>query len=68
METKTSNLMNYESQNSNLSNYSFVNKQTPCPESFPQLMENGILLKYEFLKYSTELIEEKTFEETGIND
>lgn len=54
--TVTNELMNYELQNSNSQNYDIF-QLTPSPTSFPFLMENGILIKYELVKFSTELIE-----------
>jgi len=54
--TNTSDLMNYELQSSNSNNYSSFQK-TPSAESFPVLMQNGILIKYEMVKYSSNIIE-----------
>jgi len=54
----TSNLMNYELQSSNSNNYNSFQK-TSSPESFPVLMENGILIKYEWVNFSTEILENK---------
>lgn len=56
--TNTSDLMNYELKSSNSNNYSSYDK-TSSPESFPVLMENSILIKYELVKFSADLIEEK---------
>ncbi len=56
-QTNTSDLMNYELKSSNSNNYSSFEK-TSKPESFPVLMENGILVKYEMVKFSTEIVEE----------
>ena len=54
--------MNYEQQNSNSNNYSsFINSSSR--ESFPVLMENGIIVKYETLEFSSKIIEEKTVAE-----
>ncbi|HMG16246.1 MAG TPA: hypothetical protein VK590_12400 [Saprospiraceae bacterium] len=55
-KTNISDLMNYELQSSNSNNYSSFQK-TSSPESFPVLMENGIIIKYELVKFSTEIIE-----------
>jgi len=52
----TSNLMNYELQSSNSNNYNSFQK-TSSPESFPILMEDGILIKYEIVNFSTEILE-----------
>lgn len=54
-QTNTSDLMNYELQSSNSNNYSSFQK-TPCPESFPILMENGIIIRYELVKFSSEIV------------
>lgn len=56
--TNTSDLMNYEQQSSNSKNYSSF-QSTSSPESFPSVMENGILVKYEPMNYFSELIEEQ---------
>jgi len=55
--TNSNDLVNYENRSSNSINYSSF-QSTSCPESFPQIMGNGILVKYEYLEFSTELIEE----------
>ena len=56
--TSTNNLMNYELQGSNSNNYG-ASPQTSSPVSFPVLMENGILVKYEAVKFSTEIVNEE---------
>ena len=56
-KTNTNDLMNYEHQSSNSINYSSF-QTTSSPESFPKIMENGILIKYESMNFSSELIEE----------
>lgn len=56
--TNTSDLMNYELKSSNTNNYSSFDK-TSSPESFPVLMENSIIVKYELVKFSAEIIEDK---------
>ena len=56
--TTTNDLMNYEVQTSNSNNYGSY-PQTPSPNSIPSLMENGIIVKFEAIKYSTEIAEEK---------
>jgi hypothetical protein len=56
-KTNTNDLMNYEHQSSNSTNYSSF-QTTSSPESFPKIMENGILIKYESMNFSSELIEE----------
>jgi len=60
--TSTNNLMNYELLSSNSNNYGTLPK-TPSPASFPVLMENGILVKYETPNFASEIVEEKTTEE-----
>jgi hypothetical protein len=56
--TNTSDLMNYEQQSSNSNNYSLFDR-TSSPESFPVIMENSILIKYELVKFSAEIVENK---------
>jgi hypothetical protein len=48
-------LMNYEFQSSNSNNY-LIDRKTPSSHSIPSLLENTILVKYETLKYSTEIV------------
>lgn len=60
--TSTNNLMNYELLSSNSYNYGTLAK-TPSPTSFPTLMEDGILVKYETPNFCSEVIEEKEIEE-----
>ena len=48
-------LMNYEFQSSNSNNY-VIDGKTPSSQSIPSLLENTILVKYETLKYSTEIV------------
>lgn len=52
-------LMNYEQKCSNSINYNSF-ETTSSPSSFPYLMENGILVKYDTLLFSTEILEEKS--------
>lgn len=54
--TNTNDLMNYELKSSNSNNYSSFDR-TSSPESFPVLMENNIIVIYEIVKFSTELID-----------
>jgi hypothetical protein len=56
MEYKTSatHLMNYQSQGSNSHNYE-LSCLTPVRDNFPLISENGLLIKYEILKFSSEL-------------
>jgi hypothetical protein len=49
--------MNYQLQGSNSNNYE-VSPASPMPDSFALLMENGILIKYETIEFSTELVSE----------
>lgn len=53
--------MNYELLSSNSNNYGALPK-TSSPTSFPVLMENGILVKYEPSKFSSEIVEDTTAE------
>ena len=59
MENKNniSNLMNYVLENSNSNNYNSSTKSS-SPESFPDLMNNGIIVDYKSTEFSTEIIEE----------
>lgn len=63
--TSTINLMNYELQGSNSNNYG-ASPQTSSPVSFPVLMDNGILVKYESVKFATEIIEEDKPKENNL--
>jgi hypothetical protein len=54
--TSTNNLMNYQLQGSNSNNYG-SSPQTSSPDSFPVVMEEGILVRYEAVKFSTQIVE-----------
>jgi hypothetical protein len=51
-------LINYEFQSSNSNNY-VINGKTPSSQSIPSLLENTILVKYETLMYSTEIVSDR---------
>jgi hypothetical protein len=55
----TTDLINYELQSSNSKNYDST-QNTSSPESFPVLMENGIIIQYELIKFSTEIVESES--------
>lgn len=58
LNPNNSELINYDQQNSNSHNYSsFLTSSSP--DSFPALMENGIIVKYDSLDFSNNIIEEK---------
>ncbi len=64
METTNQNiteLMNYEQQSSNSNNYSSY-RNSSSPESFPSLMENGIIVQYNSLEFSSDITVEDTKE------
>ncbi len=56
--TKTSELMNYELYSSNSNNY-ISSPISSSPESFPNLMEDGILVEYKKIQYATEILNEE---------
>nr|WP_292966609.1 hypothetical protein [Muricauda sp. UBA7809] len=53
---RTSELMNYEQNSSNSNNY-VPSPVSSSPESFPSLMEEGILVEYREMIYTTEIVE-----------
>lgn len=53
----TLDLLNYDPQSSNSNNYG-TSQNTSSPESFPVLMEEGIIVQYELMKFSSEIIAE----------
>jgi len=55
---RTSELMNYEIISSNSNNYK-QSETSSNPNSFPDLMENGIIVDYTILKFASEIVEEK---------
>lgn len=58
----SSELLNFEQSSSNSKNY--VSFQTSSsPNSFPNLMNNGILVKYEQVKFTSEIVEDTNSEE-----
>lgn len=48
-------LVNYTTVNSDTNNYSLF-QSSSSPMSFPELMENGIIINYENKQYSSEII------------
>lgn len=61
---KTSELMNYEQNSSNSNNY-IPSPISSSPESFPNLMEDGILVEYKEIGYTTEIIERESTKENN---
>jgi hypothetical protein len=60
MESKMlmeNNLVNYETKTSTSHNYS-PGDSSSSPESFPALMEYGVLINYKQLTYLTDIIKE----------
>jgi hypothetical protein len=55
---QTSELINYDGQSSNSNNYSSI--LSPRPESFPSLMENGIIVNYQTMFFTSEIMDEET--------
>lgn len=63
IDNRTSGLINYDRQGSNSNNYGGTDISS-SPESFPYIMENGILVEYKTLDFSSEVTsEEKVTEE-----
>ena len=56
--TSTKDLINYEQQSSSSINYNSI-QNSSCPESFPVLMENGIIVQYELVKFASEIVAEQ---------
>ena len=54
----TTDLINYEQQSSSSINYNSI-QNSSCPESFPVLMENGIIVQYELVKFASEIVAEQ---------
>jgi hypothetical protein len=54
----TTDLINYEQQSSSSINYNSI-QNSSCPESFPVLMENGIIVRYELVKFASEIVAEQ---------
>lgn len=52
-----SDLMNYSLENTNSNNYNSSTKSS-SPESFPDLMDDGIIVEYKSTEFSTEILEE----------
>ena len=58
MTDNRDNLVNYDLSNSNSTNYSTFLKSS-SPQSFPELMENGVLVKYNQVNFSSEILDNK---------
>lgn len=56
-KTHITNLMNYEQHSSNSNNYSPY-QTSSNPESFPDIMENGIIVSYQYILFSSEIMDE----------
>ena len=54
----TTDLINYEQQSSSSINYNSI-QNSSSPESFPILMENGIIIRYDLVKFASEIVEEQ---------
>ncbi|MEM9078190.1 MAG: hypothetical protein AAGC43_14195 [Bacteroidota bacterium] len=50
-------IVNYELSNSSSNNYQ--NYSSSSPQSFPDFMQNGILIDYDYPQYSVEVISEE---------
>ena len=61
-ESEMNNLVHYELNTSNYPNYITFHTSS-SPESFPELMKNGVLVQYKEIEYTTELIESKIHQE-----
>jgi len=61
---RTSELMNYEQNSSNSNNY-MPSPISSSPESFPSLMEDGILVEYKEMIYTTEIVEKEITSENN---
>lgn len=59
-----SELVNYELNSSNSNNYDPL-PISSSPESFPNIMQEGILVEYKLLDYATEIAEEKLTQENN---
>lgn len=51
-------LVNYEFKTSSSNNY-ILNQSSSSPESFPQIMDNGILVEYKQLNYTSDFWEQE---------
>jgi len=58
IDNRTSGLINYDRQGSNSNNYGGTDISS-SPESFPYMMENGILVEYRTLDFSSEVTPEE---------
>lgn len=55
--------MNYERQGSDSNNYG-ISQISSSPESFPSIMENGIMIEYKVLNFSSTITEEEIKEDS----
>lgn len=63
---KTSELMNYERNGSNSNNY-VSSPISSSPESFPSLMQDGILIEYKEIDYATEILDSEPKREEKVH-
>lgn len=52
------NLVNYELTSSNSINYSTYLRSS-SPQSFPEVMENGLIIKYEQVNFTSNFVQDK---------
>lgn len=57
IEKRFFNLTNYERHGSNSNNYG-TSQTSASPESFPTIMENGVLIEYNAIHFSSEIGED----------
>lgn len=63
IDNRTSGLINYYRQGSNSNNYGGTDISS-SPESFPYIMENGILIEYNTLDFSSDITPEEKVAES----
>lgn len=62
-DNRLCDLMNYERQGSNSNNYG-TSQTSSSPESFPGIMENGVMIECKSLHFSSEISEVDNKDET----
>ncbi len=61
-QISTSKLLNYTVQSSSSINYT-TTESSSCSESFPNIMENGIIIQYEMPMFVSEVIKKEPIQE-----
>lgn len=61
MIERDNSTVNYHLSNSHSINYE-IHLKSPSPESFPEIMNNGVLVDYTLMNFDTKIVEDRSKE------